>query len=190
MRPTRPSVTTAGFLFLLCLTGPAAPVSSGETDSAVRKIRSRYAAVNRDVQRYKKVERDLPGYSLEGGTLVGYYSGPTLRKVVATYFGESGYAVEEFYLWDGRLFFVLRTVSHYVHPVGSPDAGEGPAKVARTEQSRFYFDHGRLIRLLGPNHKPVPVRSAEAQERQRDLLRNLRDFTARLRPSGTARKQP
>ena len=81
----------------------------------------------------------MTGFSAEGGTLVAFYEGDALRKLVATYLGESGKASEEYYFWDGQLFFVFRTDSTYDKPFGT---------VVRTDENRYYFANARMIRWI------------------------------------------
>jgi hypothetical protein len=92
--------------------------------------------------------------------------------MVATFYGETGRAIEEFYFWDGRLFFVLRTQAFYDQPFG---------RVVRTEQNRFYFERGRLIQWLDAKNKPVALSGPAVRRRERDLLGDARTFATLLR---------
>jgi hypothetical protein len=165
---------------LVCLAVAAPVLSSGGNEAAIRATRARYAAVNRHGKRYTKVERELFGYSLGGGSLAGYFSGPALRKMVATFYGETGRAVEEYYFWNGRLFLVLRTRWHYDQPLGSQVLNRKPGTMAGKEQDRFYFQEGRLLRWLGRGNKPVASEAGEAARVQRDLSQSAQEFTALL----------
>jgi hypothetical protein len=164
---------------LVCLAVAAPVLSSGGNEAAIRTIRARYAAVNRHGKRYTKVERELFGYSsgrLAGGLLFR----PALRKMVATFYGETGRAVEKYYFWNGRLFLVLRTRWHYDQPLGSQVLNRKPGTVAGKEQDRFYFQEGRLLRWLGRGNKPVALEAGEAARVQRDLSQSAQEFTALL----------
>src|SRR5258708_6861556 len=118
MKKTHTSTIAIMAGMLVCLTA-SARFWGHDHETAIRLIRARYEAVNRSAKRYTKVERDLQGYSVEGGSLTGYFAGPMVRKMVAIHYGETGRAAEEYYFWNGRLFFVLRTDSHYDQPIGS-----------------------------------------------------------------------
>ena len=130
-------------------------------EEKIRAIRQRYAEVQSQLKRCRQVKRDLPGESAEGGELIGYFRDLALWKLSAQFYGESGKAREEYYFWEGQLFFVLRSESRYTQPLSG---------VVKTEsEERFYFDEGKLIRWLGPDKKPIAL-GPEAQERGRELF--------------------
>jgi hypothetical protein len=137
-------------------------------EEKIKAIRQRYAAVERELKQCRKVQRDLSGESAEGGNLTGYFKEGTLRKLAAQFYGESGKALEEYYFWEGQLFFVLRTELRYTKPLS------GVVK-SKTEE-RFYFADDKLIQWLGPDKKTVAP-APEAQERGRDLLAAARKFS-------------
>ena len=128
----------------------------------VKTIRSRYDAVEKDLSGCKQVKRDLPGESAEGGELTAYFSGESLRKLVAKFYGETGQAREEYYFWDGRLFFVLRVESRYDKPLSG--------KVVSKSEERFYFADDALIRWLDPRKKEVSA-GPEIQQRGEGFAR-------------------
>jgi hypothetical protein len=152
-----------------------ASYAADSVDQTMMAIRSRYAKINRDLKRYKRVERALTGYSTEGGSLVCYSLGSAPRKMVAQYLGETGKASEEYYFWNNRLFFLLRTESQYDKPFGH---------VVTTKQSRFYFDGGRLIRWVDARNKDVPLTRPDAQQRASRILEDARKLLT------VARSQP
>lgn len=137
----------------------------------IEVIRQRYAEVERGLRQSRQVKRDLPGESAEGGELTGYFKKSSLRKLAAQFYGESGKAREEYYFWDGQLFFVLRTESHYTKPLSGV--------VKRKTEERFYFADTRLIRWLGADRKPRAM-DAEAEKRGRELLAAARKFSAMI----------
>jgi len=135
-------------IFLSSILSPR-PIEGADPalDGKINAIRQRYAKVERELKQCRQVKRDLSGESAEGGELTGYYRRDSLRKLVAQFYGETGKAREEYYFWDGQLFFVLRTESRYTKPLS------GVVK-SKTEE-RFYFDGGRLIQSLGADKKQV-----------------------------------
>jgi hypothetical protein len=137
-------------------------------EEKVKAIRQRYAEVERELKQCRQVKRDLPGESAEGGELTGYFKEASLRKLTAQFYGESGKALEEYYFWDGQLFFILRTESRYTKPLSGI--------VKKKTEERFYFDDGRLIQWLGADKKPMAIGS-EAQERGRELLTQAAKFS-------------
>ena len=154
----------------LWLSRPLAPglLAGSTVDEQVKTIRSRYAAVDKDLGRCREVKRDLMDESTEGGELTAYFLDQSLRKMVAKVYGEMGQAREEYYFWDDRLFFVLRAESRYDKPFG---------KVVSKKEERFYFADDALIRWLDPQKKEAPA-GPEVQERGRDLLAQAKKFSA------------
>jgi len=129
---------------------------------AIETIRSRYAAINKNLQRYRKVKKELEGYSAEGGSLEAYFDGDSIRKIVATHYGESGRALEEFYFWDDQLIFVFRKDFQYDKPLSG--------RVSSSKENRFYFDKNMLIRWIGDGGKQVSSNQSEYGEKQREYL--------------------
>src|SRR3954465_14344843 len=113
---------------------------------AVESIRQHYAAINQNLARYRRVKKNLSGFSAEGGELNAFFHGPTVMKMVATFFGETGSRVEEYYFWKGQMIFKFHTDNHYDKPFG---------KVVRKIENRFYFKDDKLIRWLDENGKEV-----------------------------------
>lgn len=181
---TRTHATERAILLAVALGLAVPPAAQARTaEQTVQAIRVRYAQVNADAAHGRKVQRDLMGLSTEGGTLTGWFCGPDLCKMAATFYGETGRATEEYSLWHGRLFFVLRAETRYSHPIGS---GSPPPGATRRTEQRFYFDGGRLIRWVD-GQTPRPVTSPEARKRARELQASATDFALRLRARPQAR---
>lgn len=161
----------ASLITVICLCGLLAPDASADSavEKEVKTIRSCYDAVEKGLGRCKKVKRGLPDESAEGGELTGYFSDQSLRKLAAKFYGESGQALEEYYFWDGRLFFVLRVESRYDKPLSG--------KVKSKSEERFYFANGVLIRWLDSGKREVPP-GREMQQRGRDWLAQAKRYSA------------
>lgn len=162
----------AAWLGMLALLLSASAEAQPSVDEKIKTIRQRFAAVERELKQCRQVKRDLPGESAEGGELTGYFRRDSLRKLAAQFYGESGQALEEYYFWDGQLFFVLRTEARYTKPLS------GVVK-SKTEE-RFYFDGDRLIQSLGADKKPVRL-GRDEEERGRELLATARNFSGMVR---------
>jgi hypothetical protein len=148
-------------VLLLSVSGPH--LAGAQTQDPIDAIRQHYASINQNVARYRRVKKDLSGYSAEGGELIAYFHGPSVMKMVATFFGETGRTVEEYYFWNGQLIFVFQTESRYDKPLSG--------KVIRKIESRFYFKDDKLIRWLDENGKEVASDSAEYAPKQADYLK-------------------
>jgi hypothetical protein len=144
-------------------------------EEKVKNIRAHYEEIETDLKRCTEVKSDLPDESTEGGELTAYFSGQSLRKLIAKFYGETGQAIEEYYFWNERPIFVLRVESHYNKPLS------GIAK-SKTEE-RFYFADGVLIRWLDPGKKEVPA-GPEFQKRGRHWLERAEKYSALVKKSG------
>jgi hypothetical protein len=152
------------FSYLACLLMTSAAFTRAADTSAEEKIkviRAHYSEIEESLKQCRQVKRDLPGESAEGGELIGYFKDSSLRKIAATFYGETGKALVEYYFWDGRLFFVLRAESRYTTPMSG--------RVKSKTEERFYFAGGKLIQSLGADKKPGAL-SEQAEQRSRELL--------------------
>jgi len=93
----------------------------------------------------------------------------SVMKMVATFFGETGKAVEEYYFWNGKLIFVFSVDNRYDKPLSG--------KVARKTEGRFYFKDDKLIKWLGGDGKEVASDSSEFAVKQTDYLKIARQLS-------------
>jgi hypothetical protein len=157
---------------------PAAEASGRHEEGAISLIRQRYAAVNRGLPKYRAVKKELSGFSTEGGELVAYFDGPTVMKLSATHYGETGRSLEEFYYWEGKLIFAFRKRDTYDRPMSG--------KVSKTAEDRFYFNDGVLIRWVDERGRRVAPGGGdylEAQARNNSSSKQL--LGAALSPETT-----
>jgi len=147
-----------------------------QTTDPIETIRQHYAAINRSAPTYRKVKKDLSGFSAEGGQLLAYFHGPTVMKIAATYFGEMGKTSEDFYYWDGKLIFVLRSEATYDKPLSG--------KVVKRVEDRFYFNNGKLIRWIGGDAKQMAADSPDYGTNETDYLKTSKQFSEGARGKG------
>jgi len=140
-----------------------------QKDDGIESIREHYAEINRKAPSYRKVKKELSGFSAEGGQLLAYFHGPSVMKMVATFYGETGKAMEEYYFWQGKLIFVLQTDQRYDKPLSG--------KVVKKTENRFYFKDDKLIRWIDANGKEVASESTEYAEKQTDYLKTSKQLT-------------
>jgi hypothetical protein len=153
-------------LFVLVSGFTALPTGHANTTpqaDLIETIRQHYANINKNVPLYRKVKKNLSGFSGEGGELIAYFHGPSVMKMVATFFGETGKAVEEYYFWNGKLIFVFSTDNRYDKPLSG--------KVVRKTEGRFYFKDDKLIKWLGGDGKEIGSYSPEYASKQTDYLK-------------------
>ena len=139
-----------------------------QTVASIQSIRKQYAGINKRAGKYRRVNKELSGFSLEGGKLVAYFDGPAIVKIVATYYGESGRSLEEYYYANEKLIFVFRKEFRYDKPMSG--------KVVHAYENRFYFADDRLIEWLNSQGRPAPNGIADHQQKQNEYLETSRKF--------------
>jgi hypothetical protein len=169
-------ITWAVFVVLTAGTNSVALIprpDTSQTENSIASIRQRYTAINKSVRKYRRVKKELSGFSLEGGELTAYFSGPRIVKITAAYFGESGRATEEYYYSNEQLIFVFRRDYTYSEPMSG--------KVVDTKSNRFYFGSDRIIRWIDENGKAVS--DSAFQTKQQELLETSNKFLKAARSS-------
>ena len=133
------------------------PIAARADEAA--QTRARYAAVDKAVPKATVIKRELQGYSLEGGELTAYFQKGVPLKMVAKHYGETGRAINEYYFWQGRLFFIVQTTQRYNAPLGTKNEAD---KFKFAGQERFYFKNGAMwlwINSTGKTIKPAKDRT-------------------------------
>jgi hypothetical protein len=115
-----------------------------QTDKQITAIRAEVAAINKAAAKYTKKTKNVEEISLEGTEATYFVSGKGLKKVVAKIYGETYNSTGEFYYSGEDLIFAFIKFNKYDTQIGM----NPPPKVVRTEDQRFYFTGGDLIRLL------------------------------------------
>jgi hypothetical protein len=156
---------------IICLLGMAglARAADSSVEEKVKSIRAHYSEIESSLKRLTRVKREVLDESTEGGELIGYIKDSSLRKIRATFYGEMGKTLKEYYFWDNQLIFVLRVTFRYNKPLS------GVVKT-KTEE-RFYFADGSLIRWLDAQAKDMTA-STEKPARERDLLADAKKYSA------------
>ena len=138
-------------------------------DTAILRIRAHFAEIEGEVARYRCRSLDLQGFSAEGGGLEACYAGNELRRLSATYLGETGRGKEQYYFWDNSLEFLFRRSEHYSRPLSGT--------VVSVDEERFYWSNGRLIRWL-KGSRNQELESTDAAEQNREALGTARQLAA------------
>ena len=177
------SIAITSFLVSNTTGNAMAPSSVGrhQTDDSA-SVRQHFAAINKSIHKYRKVKKALSGFSTEGGELVAYFDGQKTMKIAATYFGETGKAIEEYYFWDDKLIFVFRKEQTYDKPMSG--------KVARSTENRFYFNNGRLFRWIDDSGKAQQSSTPEYQEKETEYLQSATTFTNGARATNPTIEAP
>lgn len=113
--------------------------AANDVKQQMQQIKANYAQVNSSLASYKKVSKALEGLTAEGGSVVGYYHNGQIVKMKATFLGETGRAIEEYYFKNGNLVFVYYEKLYYPRP---------GLRLASRSKDRFYFHNNKLIKWL------------------------------------------
>ena len=155
-----------GVVLALCL--PLLASLAAQTDEELlRGIRERYKFITENLNAFASIEKDIEGESAEGAQMKVYHDNGETILLQATFYGEGGNRTVHQYYHNADLFFVYTVTKLY--DLSQPE----PARqVTRTEEHRYYFHHGRLIRWLVDVNKQRQTRdraSAEFQAAEREI---------------------
>jgi hypothetical protein len=159
----------SGVVVIVLLGVLASYEAKAQGQDPIQTIRQQYAAINRNAARYQKAKKELLGFSAEGGELVAYFSGPSIVKITATFFGEMGRATDEYYYSNDKLIFVFRKHSHYSSPL--------TGKVVRTTENRYYFKDDKLIKWIDEKGKQIAPSTSEFAAKEAEHLASSKQFT-------------
>lgn len=149
--------------------------ASIDTIKIINEIKKQYIAVNAKEADYNKVEKDILGQSAEGGIIIAYYHKSDLKKVITTYYGETGKAVTEYYFNNEGLFFALKSEYFYNKPIY-----EEGSKVVSIDENRYYFYKHTILKWLDKNKKSVSSDAKEYQQENKYFIEDTENFKKEL----------
>ena len=151
------------------------PIGSHAADQ-IAQTRAHYATVGKAVSKATVVKRKLQGYSQEDGELTAYFHKGVPLKMTVKFYDGSNRLIEEYYFWQGRLFFILRTTEIYESSIGNT----GDPDIYSRLQSRSYFKDGKLWLWIKSDGKRVES-GEELSDRQKSYLALTREMLAGAR---------
>jgi hypothetical protein len=110
---------------------------------AIKKIKSDFALINKQLKFLKKKTKDASGMSAEGGVVTGYYSKGELKKVHCIFYGETGKVETDYYFDNKNLFFLYKKETVYDKPISLKGF-----KIKNSTESRYYLFGGKVIRTI------------------------------------------
>lgn len=164
------------------------PVNSVETKSRVSAPSASEAAIRTIRQEVQSIEKNAPKFrrmaipwegSTEGGELIGFFQGPSLRKVAQDVFGEMGRATTELYFRSNRLIFAVSTTLRYNRPFYF-DEGKKNLEIESRVLERCWFAQGRLIAAAGGDGKMIAIASSKAKSLAEKFAATSKKATAAL----------
>jgi hypothetical protein len=162
---------------VVLLAVPVRDTVPAQEDTAIARIRREYAAVNAGLARCAHREQDAFGMTTEGGSLEVYRCGGTIRKLVATFYGEMGQSRDEWYLEGEQPFFFFSVEQRYDRPLGR-------GGVMRRHEERVYLRGGEMLRWMGDD-ETRSVTSADARGRMGELADEAAELLDRARTGRT-----
>ncbi len=145
----------------------------GQIAKDITRIRGEVAAINKASAKYKKVTESVDGISLEGTEATYYRSAGKLKKIALQIYGETYKATGELYYTNETLVFAFIKESRYDTQIGL----ETPPKVVSSEERRFYFVDGEIVRLLVGTKEVKP-----ADDRYSELKDAVIDISGKIKP--------
>lgn len=148
-------------------------VSSFDTAKVIRESKKEVNAVDSKLSTYSTVEKEVEEKSAEGAILVGYYDKDELRKIVGTYYGETGKVLVEYYKIAGDFFYVhSKTFTYkvliYVDPSGI---------IQSVEDNTYYFYKEGLIKWqIGTNDSVIASDSPEFMDKDKYLRESFNNY--------------
>ncbi len=121
--------------------------SNTNIDERISQIKQRFTFINSNGS-YEIVTREFSEDGVEGVRLTGYFEGKELQKLIIRFFDSNQNEVNEFYLWDGELFFTFskKTINSKVF------------------EDRYYVTNNKLIRWIksgGIEANPIELMNME-----------------------------
>ncbi len=139
------------------------------TDTAkINFIKTQFAEINKSLKSYKRIEKTDTVETTEGNEVLLYYKGKEIKKIVVTYYRETGKAIEEFYFSNSKVIFCYLVNYHYNMPIYETNGG----KIASSKEERIYLDNGKifLVRKRPVDSDDFSEFSADPQKEAKRLI--------------------
>ena len=149
-------------------------------ENKIAQIRKDYTSTNA-VKNYVVKEIEDSEKSTDGGAIKYYFQNGVVKKIVVEHFGESWNSLTEYYVKNGKVYFIFDKTEKYNVPyyVDSKWYKENEIKngevfdkrKSKFSEKRYYFDENeKLIRYIGENKKVVE-NGQKLKEIEKDILK-------------------
>lgn len=125
-----------------------------EKQSIIKQIRADYQIINADThltKRKVKGEDFLENTPDGGAELTGYFKKDSLVKIVEWIGLSYGNSITEYYLKQGKIFFIYERFMSFV----TTDSSIDYSKVKLAFEGRYYIHNDQLIERLISGRKPM-----------------------------------
>ena len=134
-------------------------------ESKIDQIRKDYASTNA-IKNYIVKEIEDDEQSIEGGVIRYYFQNGIVKKIVVEHYGESWNGLTEYYIKNGKVYFIFDKTEKYNVPYyvnaewykrDNMKVGEVfDSRKSKISEKRYYFDENmKLIRYTDENKKNI-----------------------------------
>ena len=134
-------------------------------ESKIDQIRKEYTSTNAE-KNYTVKEIEDNEQSVEGGIIKYYFQNGIVKKIITEYFGETWRGTTEYYIKNGKVYFIFERAEKYKVPYYTNDdwyrendveIGEVfDSKKSEIFEKRYYFDENmKLIQYADENKKNI-----------------------------------
>ena len=139
--------------------------SNSNVGSKIAQIRKDYTSTNAE-ENYAVKEIGDSEQSTEGGVIRYYFQNGIVKKIITEYFGETWRGATEYYVKNGKVYFIFNRTEKYNVPYyinadwyreNDVEVGEVfDSKKSEIFEKRYYFDENmKLIRYTDENKKNI-----------------------------------
>ena len=148
-------------------------------ESKIDQIRKDYKSTNA-IKNYIVKEIEDDEQSIEGGVIRYYSQNGIVKKIITEYFGETWRETTEYYVKNGKVYFIFDKTEKYNVPYyvnadwykrDNMKVGEVfDSRKSKISEKRYYFDENmKLIRYVGVNKKNIE-NAQKFKEIEKDIL--------------------
>ena len=148
-------------------------------ESKIDQIRKDYKSTNA-IKNYIVKEIEDDEQSIEGGVIRYYFQNGIVKKIITEYFGETWRGTTEYYVKNGKVYFIFNRTEKYNVPYyinadwyreNDVEIGEVfDSKKSEIFEKRYYFDENmKLIRYTDENKKNIE-NAQKFKEIEKDIL--------------------
>jgi len=160
--------------------------SASNIENRVAQIRKDFMSTNA-TKNYAIREADDSDRSTEGGIVKYYSQNGIVKKIVVEHYGESWNGLTEYYIKNGKVYFIFDKTEKYNVPYyvnadwykrDNMKVGEVfDSRKSKISEKRYYFDENmKLIRYVGENKKIV-----ENVQKLKEIEKNVLDEYFRIK---------
>ena len=153
---------------------------ASDIEGKIAQIREDFSSTNA-VKNYVIKEVEDSEQSTDSGVVKYYLQDGVVKKIVAEYFGESGNNLTEYYIKNGKVYFIFDKTEKYnvLYYVDSKWYKENEIKngeifdkrKSKFFEKRYYFDENeKLIQYIDENKKIVE-NGKKLREIEKDMLK-------------------